>query len=84
MKTRPMAPSSRSQMVLCGGALSPVYFMNPIVPADVDQVLDADVFVCVPITGHEVGADAAIHQGTQRGGRGAGCPRPDGDADPQR
>ncbi|HEX3305188.1 MAG TPA: hypothetical protein VHS32_02975, partial [Streptosporangiaceae bacterium] len=25
-------------------------FMNPILPADVDEVLDADVFVCVPIT----------------------------------
>ena len=25
-------------------------FMNPILPADADQVLDADMFVCVPIT----------------------------------
>jgi hypothetical protein len=53
-------------------------FMNPIVPADVDEVLDADAFVCVPITDYEVG------QPTQRGGRGAGCAWPDGDADPQR
>jgi sugar/nucleoside kinase (ribokinase family) len=30
-------------------------FMNPIVPADVSEVLDADVFVCVPITDYEVG-----------------------------
>ena len=30
-------------------------FMNPILPADVDAVLDADVFVCVPITDYEVG-----------------------------
>ena len=30
-------------------------FMNPIVPADVEKVLDADVFVCVPITDYEVG-----------------------------
>jgi sugar/nucleoside kinase (ribokinase family) len=30
-------------------------FMNPIVPADVGEVLDADVFVCVPITDYEVG-----------------------------
>jgi len=30
-------------------------FMNPIVPADVTDVLDADVFVCVPITDYEVG-----------------------------
>jgi adenosine kinase len=30
-------------------------FMNPILPADVAQVLDADVFVCVPITDYEVG-----------------------------
>jgi hypothetical protein len=29
--------------------------MNPIVSADVDQVLDAHVFVCVPITGHQAG-----------------------------
>ena len=29
--------------------------MNPILPADVDEVLDADVFVCVPITDYEVG-----------------------------
>jgi adenosine kinase len=28
--------------------------MNPILPADVDQVLDADAFVCVPITDYEV------------------------------
>ena len=32
-----------------------VCFMNPIVPADVEQMLDADVFVCVPITDYEVG-----------------------------
>jgi hypothetical protein len=30
-------------------------FMNPIVSADVDEVLDADVSVCVPITDYEVG-----------------------------
>jgi adenosine kinase len=30
-------------------------FMNPVLPADVDKVLDADVFVCVPITDYEVG-----------------------------
>ena len=30
-------------------------FMNPIVPADVAEVLDADAFVCVPITDYEVG-----------------------------
>jgi hypothetical protein len=30
-------------------------FMNPILPTDIDQVLDADVFVCVPITDYEVG-----------------------------
>jgi adenosine kinase len=32
-----------------------VSFMNPILPADVGQVLDADVIVCVPITDYEVG-----------------------------
>lgn len=30
-------------------------FMNPILPADIDGVLDADMFVCVPITDYEVG-----------------------------
>ena len=30
-------------------------FMNPILPGDVDEVLDADAFVCVPITDYEVG-----------------------------
>jgi hypothetical protein len=36
-------------------------FMNPILPADVDQVLDADVFVCVPITDYEVGQPTLQH-----------------------
>ncbi len=36
-------------------------FMNPIVPADVDEVLDADVFVCVPITDYEVGQATLRH-----------------------
>jgi adenosine kinase len=30
-------------------------FMDPILPADVAGVLDADAFVCVPITDYEVG-----------------------------
>ena len=30
-------------------------FMNPILPADIEKVLDADAFVCVPITDYEVG-----------------------------
>jgi hypothetical protein len=30
-------------------------FMNPLLPADIDKVLDADMFVCVPITDYEVG-----------------------------
>jgi sugar/nucleoside kinase (ribokinase family) len=30
-------------------------FMNPVLPADIDKVLDADMFVCVPITDYEVG-----------------------------
>jgi sugar/nucleoside kinase (ribokinase family) len=30
-------------------------FMDPIVPADVEFALDADAFVCVPITDYEVG-----------------------------
>jgi sugar/nucleoside kinase (ribokinase family) len=36
-------------------------FMNPILPADVDEVLDADVFVCVPITDYEVGQPTLRH-----------------------
>jgi sugar/nucleoside kinase (ribokinase family) len=36
-------------------------FMNPIVPADVTEVLDADVFVCVPITDYEVGQATLRH-----------------------
>jgi hypothetical protein len=38
-----------------------VCFMNPIVPADVDQVLDADAFVCVPVTDYEVGQATLRH-----------------------
>ena len=30
-------------------------FMNPVLPADLRTVLDADMFVCVPITDYEVG-----------------------------
>lgn len=30
-------------------------FMDPILPADVEIALDADMFVCVPITDYEVG-----------------------------
>ncbi len=36
-------------------------FMNPILPADVEQVLDADMFVCVPITDYEVGQPTLRH-----------------------
>ena len=36
-------------------------FMNPVLPADVDKVLDADVFVCVPITDYEVGQPTLRH-----------------------
>jgi sugar/nucleoside kinase (ribokinase family) len=36
-------------------------FMNPILPADVDQVLDADVVVCVPITDYEVAQPTLRH-----------------------
>ena len=31
-------------------------FMDPVVPADVEFALEADAFVCVPITDYEVGA----------------------------
>jgi adenosine kinase len=36
-------------------------FMNPILPADVAAVLDADAFVCVPITDYEVGQATLQH-----------------------
>jgi adenosine kinase len=36
-------------------------FMNPILPSDVDNVLDADAFVCVPITDYEVGQPTLRH-----------------------
>jgi len=29
-------------------------FMNPIIPEDLDGLMDADVFVCVPITDYEI------------------------------
>lgn len=29
-------------------------FMNPIIPEDLDGLMDADIFVCVPITDYEV------------------------------
>src|SRR6202050_3846856 len=36
-------------------------FMNPILPADVSEVLDADAFVCVPITDYEGGQATLQH-----------------------
>ena len=36
-------------------------FMNPVLPSDLDQVLDADMFVCVPITDYEVGQPTLRH-----------------------
>src|SRR5689334_9030897 len=36
-------------------------FMNPVLPADVDEVLDADVVVCVPITDYEVAQPTLRH-----------------------
>ena len=38
-----------------------VNFMNPILPTDVEMVLDADAFVCVPITDYEVGQPTLRH-----------------------
>ena len=35
--------------------------MNPILPADVDQVLDADIVVCVPITDYQVSQPTLRH-----------------------
>lgn len=36
-------------------------FMNPILPSDLAGVLDADAFVCVPITDYEVGEATLRH-----------------------
>jgi len=36
-------------------------FMNPILPADLEPVLDADAFVCVPITDYEVSQPTLRH-----------------------
>jgi len=36
-------------------------FMNPVLPADIEKVLDADIFVCVPITDYEVGQPTLRH-----------------------
>jgi sugar/nucleoside kinase (ribokinase family) len=36
-------------------------FMSPVLPADLDKVLDADMFVCVPITDYEVGQPTLRH-----------------------
>jgi hypothetical protein len=36
-------------------------FMNPVLPADLDKALDADMFVCVPITDYEVGQPTLRH-----------------------
>jgi sugar/nucleoside kinase (ribokinase family) len=36
-------------------------FMDPILPADLSEVLDADAFVCVPITDYEVGQATLQH-----------------------
>src|SRR5215469_2349295 len=36
-------------------------FMNPILPDDIATVLDADMFVCVPITDYEVGQATLRH-----------------------
>ncbi len=43
-------------------------FMNPILPADLDAVLDADAFVCVPITDYEVGQATLRHIKTHSSG----------------
>jgi adenosine kinase len=43
-------------------------FMNPILPSDVDKVLDADAFVCVPITDYEVGQATLRHLKDNSGG----------------
>ena len=36
-------------------------FMAPVLPRDVDPVLDADAFVCVPITDYQVGIETLRH-----------------------
>ena len=59
--------------------------MNPIVPADVDEVLDADMFVCVPITDYEVGQPTLRHiKENSRAPVVLDAHGPTNDADPQR
>ncbi len=36
-------------------------FMDPILPADLEHVLDAEAFVCVPITDYEVSQPTLRH-----------------------
>ena len=61
-------------------------FMNPILPSDVDKVLDADAFVCVPITDYEVGQPTLRHikENNSSAIIVLDAPRPDEHADPQR
>ena len=60
--------------------------MNPILPSDVDGVLDADVFVCVPITDYEVGQPTLRHikENNSSAIIVLDAPRSDDHADPQR
>jgi sugar/nucleoside kinase (ribokinase family) len=53
IELRYLEPNLRVERQMC--------FMNPILPADLDAVLDADVFVCVPITDYEVGQPTLRH-----------------------
>ena len=59
------------------------HFMAPIRPEDVEFVLDADAFVCVPITDYQVSQDTLhYHQQNSLRHHPAGRPRTDGRAHP--
>ena len=43
-------------------------FMNPILPADVEDLLDAEAFVCVPVTDFEIALETLKHVKTHSRG----------------
>jgi sugar/nucleoside kinase (ribokinase family) len=53
IELRYSAQNRRAERQMC--------FMDPITPRDVEEVLDADVVVCVPITDYEVGQPTLRH-----------------------
>ena len=43
-------------------------FMNPIVPEDLEGLLDADAFICVPVTDFEIALETLVHIRAHRQG----------------